>query len=240
MVKDMTIADDIKEATDRAVKDAQETVTWAGTIQSVSPVEVLLDGQQATMPCLATDFVSLVVGRRCVVQRVGKDLVITNTYGGAQLTNLTATNATVTNLVTSPVTLISAVGSGSFTNVSGYAALATTPASVVFTAPASGKVRIVLNGRLINTSAVATIMYLSTEVRTGGTVGAGSVVLSPSNGRAIGISAGASATVITGGRSDALTGLTPGSTYNVQAMVICTSGSANDADAVTVEVQPIP
>lgn len=236
----MTIADDIVQVIDLKVKDAQQVVTWAGTIQSISPVLVLLDGQQAPIPCLATDFVSLVENRRCVVQRVGQDLVITNTYGGAQLTTLTATNATVTNLTTSPTTGISAVGSGSFTNTSGYAALATVAASVVFTAPINGKVRIFLNGRLVNTSNVATAFYISTEVRTGGTVGAGSVVLGPSNGRAIGTSVGASATIFEAGRADTLTGLTPGTTYNVQAMVICTSGSANDADQVTVEVSPVP
>ncbi len=239
MVNDMSDVSDTQiEAIKRVVADAKETDTWAGTIINTSPIEILLDGQGAPVPCLAIDFISLIAGRRCIVNRVGKDLVVIGTYGGPVLPTLTI----VGDLTQSsyPTTVVSGTGSGSFTNTSGYAALTST-AGVAFTTPASGKVRVNVNGRLANTSGVASLLYLSTEIRTGGTIGAGSLALGPSNGRAFGGSTGdasvSATTLLTGGRSDPVT-LTPKTVYNVQAMVICTSGSANDADAVTVDVSP--
>lgn len=232
------VSDAQLEAIKRVVKDSQSGIVWPGTITSASPVEVLLDGQGAPVPCNATDFISLVVGRRCGVIKIGEDLVIIATYGGAQLPALTVTGDLTESSI--PTTVASGTGSGSFTNVSGYAALAN-PAGVVFTTPASGKSRINFSGRLINTSGVATLAYLSVEIRAGGTIGVGGVAFGPSNGVAFGGSlgspSGAATTVLTGGRNFPIT-LSPKTVYNVQAMVICTSGSANDADAVTVDVSP--
>lgn len=231
----MSLDTDMNDVAATAVDNAKEIITWAGTIVSVSPVAVQTDGSGVAIPVKVADFVSVEVGRRCILQKVGTDTVLTHTYGGNTLASL---NVTGDLTGSGPVSVTSATGSGPFTNTSGYAAISPTPAGIAFTTPLSGRSLILVKGRLINTSGVATVMYLSTEIRAGASVGAGAVQLSPSNGRAIGGSAGASATVIEAGRGDIFTG-TPKTIYNVQGMVICTSGSANDVDAANVEVIPV-
>lgn len=235
----MSLETDMQEVAQTAADATKEVISWAGTIVSVNPVSVVTDGSGVAMPVKVADFVSLVEGRRCILQKIGSDVVLTHTYGGNTLGSLTVSGDITQSAY--PTSVTSPTGAGSFSNISGYAA-PSTPAGVVFTTPASGRSLILVKGRLINTSGTATLAYLSTSVRQGNTIGAGTEVLAPSNGRAFGGSlgspSGTATTVLTGGRGDIFTG-TPKTVYNVQAMVICTSGSANDVDAATVEVVPV-
>jgi hypothetical protein len=116
------------------------------------------------------------------------------------------------------------------------AALATTYApggtvlGTAFTAPATGKVYITVGGR-IRLETNNNTMYLSFEVRAGATVGSGTVVLAADNGRAVAVGGnGTGVTYLFAGSSRRwlLTGLTPGSSYNVRTMHACqTAGTVN-------------
>lgn len=106
-----------------------------------------------------------------------------------------------------------------------------TPAlGTAFTAPATGKVYITVGGR-IRLDSNSNTMYLGYEVRAGATVGSGTVVQAADNGRAIAIGGNATGlTFVFGGSSRRLllTGLTPGSSYNVRTMHACqTAGTVN-------------
>lgn len=95
-------------------------------------------------------------------------------------------------------------------------------AALVFTAPPSGAVKISLYNFLqLETSSTALkAIYGSFEVREGGTVGSGTVVLAASVDRSISVRcAGAGVqTSNASGLSRLVTGLTPGATYNVRTM----------------------
>lgn len=114
------------------------------------------------------------------------------------------------------------------------AALTTTYAAgspvvgTAFTAPPTGKVYITVGGR-IQCQTTGNTIYLSFEVRTGATVGSGTVVLATDAGRAV--AAGGNATGFTfarvgGSKRYLLTGLTPGSSYNVRTMHACQTTTA--------------
>lgn len=97
-----------------------------------------------------------------------------------------------------------------------------------FVAPPTGKVYITVGGR-IQCQTSANTIYLSFEVRTGATVGSGTVVLATDAGRAVG--AGANATGFTFIRAESskrylLTGLTPGASYNARTLHACQSTTA--------------
>lgn len=91
-----------------------------------------------------------------------------------------------------------------------------------FVAPDSGKAFVTVGGRFQNET-TANTTYLGFEVRTGATVGGGTVVTgyAADNGRAVGV--GANATGFTFARLGAsrrwlVTGLTPGTSYNARVM----------------------
>lgn len=93
----------------------------------------------------------------------------------------------------------------------------------VFTAPATGIVQIFISG-LIEAWVGGNSVYLSYELRQGGTLGAGSVISTPHADRAL-VASGVTATGIpsrAGGSHGPFdhTGLTPGAQYNVRAMHI--------------------
>lgn len=94
----------------------------------------------------------------------------------------------------------------------------TTPTGVVFTAPPSGRVIVTISSYFGQTTN-ANEAIVSFAVRTGGTIGSGTVVLSPSGNRALvcGMAVNASAPArLQASRRLAITGLTAGSTYNVR------------------------
>ena len=97
---------------------------------------------------------------------------------------------------------------------------------LVFVAPASGKVLVHWSTYAVH-SVSGGFAMMSFEIRAGGTPGAGTVFLAASDVNAIqnrGNSAGSDDSQ--GGNSKLVTGLTPGSTYNIQGMYkIVTAGT---------------
>ena len=110
-----------------------------------------------------------------------------------------------------------------------------------FVAPASGKVLVHFAGYLasnVNGNAV----LLSFEMRTGGTVGSGTLVGSAANGdRAVvggkAVNSGASA-LVNAGNTALYTGLTPGATYNVRTMHATDPGNSSTAFYRQIMVVP--
>lgn len=113
---------------------------------------------------------------------------------------------------------------------------------VAFTAPASGKVLIHYSGHIssdVNTNAV----LLSFEMKTGGTVGSGTLVGTAANGdRAIvcgrAVNSGAVAQ-LAAGNTALYTGLTPGTTYNVRMMHAADPGNTSHAFYRQIMVVPV-
>lgn len=234
----MSIADDIDEAISKAVTDAKTTTTWPGTIITVNPLTVQLDGSGIAVDCLAADFVSVVAQRRCVVQQVGSQLVVMATFGGAQLDDLTLSDQLIsTKLVSSS----SAIGSDTLTSAT-FIAL-NVPVSIVFTTPPSGKVIVALNARVFNSTvaAVNPTLYIGYEIRVGSTVGSGTPVVGVATSRSVGCRVITSIfTLHEAGRFDIWT-LTPNTIYNVQALGANSDAGVNltgSADGVQLHVIP--
>lgn len=94
-----------------------------------------------------------------------------------------------------------------------------TTCSTTFVAPASGKVMIANNSEVVN-SVPPAVSICTIEVRAGAVVGAGTVVVAaaiPNGVYAANTTRGCSSTLVTG--------LTPGSTYNVQQWFAVTGGT---------------
>lgn len=143
------------------------------------------------------------------------------------------TTITVINSVT---VAAFAAGGGSTTSAT-FVTIATI-VGVAFVAPASGKVLVHWRSGLDNTAA-DTKGVVSWEIRNGGTVGAGTVVVAAGANTVIGllgtseIEAGATSLVAAGT-------LTPGSTYNIQLMYARQAGTGTAAFARgEVVVQPV-
>lgn len=85
-----------------------------------------------------------------------------------------------------------------------------TACGVAFVAPASGKVDII-NVCETGNSNSANLALCSIEVKTGATIGSGSVVLAAGNAQAI-----YSGATVRGTGIESVSGLTPGASYNVQ------------------------
>jgi hypothetical protein len=97
--------------------------------------------------------------------------------------------------------------------------------AVVFTAPDTGRVLIHWSGGVRNLDADGSaVAYISPEVRTGGTVGSGTVVLAPSDARTVRTNLGGTHTV-RAGATHLLTGLTGGATYNARILHRVTSST---------------
>jgi hypothetical protein len=92
--------------------------------------------------------------------------------------------------------------------------LGTPTVGVAFIAPTSGNVLIHWGGKAILNSATGVRVLLSNEVRTGSTVGSGSVVASTDDDWAVEIGQAANARV-GASRTRPITGLTAGVAYNV-------------------------
>jgi len=125
------------------------------------------------------------------------------------------------------------VTSTTFTNVT----LTGGPFGVAFVAPASGKVNVV--GRAMGLNGTATnYTYLDFEIRTGSTVGSGSVVRAGSgNTEVAGFAAANNAqTLLTTG--DLVSGLTPGALYN--ACLVYRAGANTSAyNRRSIQVYPL-
>ena len=122
-------------------------------------------------------------------------------------------------------TTVSDVEAGSYTFTNATYGVSTTGGTyadcgVAFTAPTTGRVKISYEGQLSNSGANGTI--LSPHVRTGSTVGSGTDVLAASDTTRIFI-VGTNGMRAAGFRL--LTGLTPGSAYNVRLEHKVTGGT---------------
>lgn len=96
---------------------------------------------------------------------------------------------------------------------------------VVFTAPPSGRVTIYWSGGLRNLdSDGSAVAYLSPEVRTGGVVGSGSLILAGHDNRTVRTNLGGIHTA-RAGAAHVLSGLTAGATYNVRLLHRVTSST---------------
>jgi hypothetical protein len=116
------------------------------------------------------------------------------------------------------------------------------PVGVAFTAPPSGDVYILFSA--IFSSNIAThAAFVSVEVKTGGTVGSGTLTGGAANsdralicGRAV--TAGGPA-LLSASRGVRYTGLTPGATYNARVMY-CVDNAANSITVTYREVVILP
>ncbi|WP_433406888.1 hypothetical protein [Streptomyces sp. CA-146814] len=109
-----------------------------------------------------------------------------------------------------------------------------TEVAVVFVAPTSGRVQYSLSARLINSGTAGSLV--TAEVRTGSTIGSGTVVDSPTD--ATGVSH-YGATLARAGISHFLSGLTPGDSYNVRLQHRVTGGTGSFAMRELIVV-PLP
>jgi len=103
-----------------------------------------------------------------------------------------------------------------------------------FTAPPSGKVYITVGGALGTNSVVVNVgAWMSFEVRAGGTVGSGSLVLGAADSRSTGPfrpnSAAAGYKYAPASLRLLVSGLTPGNTYNVRTLFRSDDGGASAA-----------
>ena len=123
---------------------------------------------------------------------------------------------TIVNALDAPPT-VSNAQDGSFTfNLTTFGIDADTgtyvDCGVAFTAPTTGRVLVSFKGDLFNDTA-AQFTVCSYVIREGSTVGSGAVFLAASDSRAI-VNTGTSP--VQAGISDLVTGLTPGTVYNVR------------------------
>ena len=127
----------------------------------------------------------------------------------------------------------------SFTNTAAQAGTAV--CGLTFVAPPSGKVVVTVSGN-ISSGQDGNAAILSYEVRTGSTIGSGTVVLGPDYRRAVhssrAVNTGAVASI---GASHArlLSGLTSGATYNARTMHWINPGGGGTVDARALLIQPV-
>ncbi|MFC6156143.1 hypothetical protein [Kribbella jiaozuonensis] len=152
------------------------------------------------------------------------------------LTNKTVAYANNTFTFPQPARSLSA------TDILGISSTSFVPGSPVvgtaFTAPPSGSVYITVSGHL-ESNAASNFGYLAFEVRAGSSVGSGSVFHAANTDE--GIMAGSAASGVTrscAGNRYLLTGLTPGSSYNVQTVHLVTTGTL-DVFYRSVLVEPV-
>lgn len=92
-----------------------------------------------------------------------------------------------------------------------------------FTAPSNGKIYATVGAHMeVNTTPDS--CYLSYEIRSGGTVGSGTLIIGALTDSAVGVGGNAGAR-ISATRRKLITGLTPGTTYNIRTMHLGTGGN---------------
>lgn len=137
-----------------------------------------------------------------------------------------------------PTTAASDVDETSFSATYGPG---TTPVGVTFVAPPTGKIYVNVSayfGQSTNQKE-AIVAYV---LRTGGTIGSGTVVLAASGNRALvcGMAVNTSAPArLEATRRQLITGLTPGSTYNVQIEFATTAGGGCEVFFRELLVEPV-
>lgn len=111
-----------------------------------------------------------------------------------------------------------------------------------FVAPPSGKVYVTVSGRL-ECSADTHNSFLSWEMRTGATVGSGTILVAATIDRAViagqAVTPGAEA-IASGGPRSLVVGLTAGASHNIRTMHMATLAAAGTAYSRRVVVEPVP
>jgi hypothetical protein len=140
----------------------------------------------------------------------------------AAITGLSATiDAHSAILATQPVSAQDSADLLALNNTASFA-----PGSncgVSFTAPSNGKVYVTVSGHMQQSTAPA-FCYLSYEIRSGATVGSGTVFFAALTDYGIGIG-GAVGVRICASRRKLISGLTAGTPYNIRTMHLCTGGT---------------
>jgi hypothetical protein len=201
------------------VPDGEDEVRLrTGVVSAVNSGTVDLTLSGAVFPGVPVlDGVSLAVGSVVqVLSSRGYLLVIGGTSAGnsTKVENYLATNVTTASTTYTPFTT---------TNIHG----------VVFVAPASGAVKITLQGWLgVSHTSVATRSWLSGQVREGNVVNSGTIVSAADDARA-GMSQNSTTAAFDYkyvNASYVVSGLTPGSAYNVTGHVRVTAGTVGTQD----------
>ncbi len=231
----MALADDISQA--MGEKAGPPPQIFAGTVNSVDPLSVTLDGSGVALPCLSFSGVTLSPGRRVTVIKVGVDLVVVGGFGDVHLGTVTIDDLTLGDLDyggstmnTSGVSNLN-VGPGTLTAMSGIGAS--------FIAPPSGKVAVHLQGHLTVDVAFGRGV-VTTQINTGLTLGSGSVYGGYTADQKYGLSLH-SPTVdvdITCAAFRPVTGLVPGDPYHAQVYHAAYPANAAKSEDCYVTVIP--
>lgn len=127
------------------------------------------------------------------------------------------------------------------TSISSTSFIPGTPVvGIAFTAPDTGKVYIVVSGHMASAGIANAYIYLAAEVRTGSTVGSGTVFHAAVTDEGVSIGqADTNITRISGSNEILVTGLTPGSSYNVRLVYLTTAGTNATIFYRAVLVKPV-
>lgn len=134
----------------------------------------------------------------------------------------------------------------SSTDIAGFTNTGYSPGTpvvwTVFTAPPSGQVYVTVTG-LINSTTNTNRAELGWELREGGTLGVGTVILSPSVDRSVcgshAVNTGATASIGGSHRYPILTGLTAGDTYHIRVMHRMQPAGTGNINYRSVLVEPV-
>jgi len=77
----MTFIEGVLDAVDQRIEATTSDALYAGTIVEVSPLAVKMDGSGLAVPMRAVGGLDLREGNRVIISRVGKDFVVTSSYG---------------------------------------------------------------------------------------------------------------------------------------------------------------
>jgi hypothetical protein len=95
---------------------------------------------------------------------------------------------------------------------------------VPFTAPGNGKIYATVSAHM-ETNTAGEGCYMAYEIRTGSTIGSGTVFTTATTDNGVGVLGFTAAARINASRRKLITGLTPGGAYNIRTMHLCTGGN---------------
>lgn len=230
----MSLVDDIAQTLSEQPKAEQQI--FAGTINSVSPLTVTLDGSGVALPCLAFGQITLTVSRRVGLIKIGSDLVIVGSFGND---TILTDGIVIPGAIQwgSASTVVSPVGTLTWASASTFVGLGV---GVAFKAPPSGNVDIKFSAQLIINTAGAGVT-VAPHLRTGSVVGSGTDWAVADTTRCIEF--GGPSTVAgdwyLGGSFRTMTGLTPGADYNVELRHRSNPAGNGDTNKHIVSVIPV-
>ncbi len=224
----VSLQDDIEQAIKEHISQNKQVSCWVGTVSTVSPLQVTLDGTGVAVPCLATDFTSLVEGRRVAVFKLGSDLWALGSAGGSTLTGSLNVRSGLVWGEPGKIATSTETSAGSHTNPGlAYTALST-PANLTFYGPPSGKVKVTYGAR-ITTGAAITDIFVSPEIRV--TDVSGAIVLGTNDNDAFSCRSPTAAVASSGACRVRLLSVTSGTLYYGQLMTKCSVVNASNTIA---------